>query len=106
MEIVHFGPERDVSGRELPELLRAAAAQDVFAKFLGNPTFKVLVLGTRPSQAFVGPLCSSLPVTRREQDIPKARRSRIASIEQALAKQRAVSTQPAASGKTAATPKA
>jgi SAM-dependent MidA family methyltransferase len=88
LELVHFGPERDVSGRELPELLRAAADQDVFAKFLGNPTFKVLVLGTRPSQAFVGPLSSPLPLTRREQDVAKARRPRIAGIEQALSKQR------------------
>jgi SAM-dependent MidA family methyltransferase len=88
LEVVHFGPERDVSGHELPELLRAAAEQAGLAEFLGNPTFKVLVLGTRASQAFAGPLSSSLPLTRREQDVPKARRSRIASIEQALTKLR------------------
>jgi SAM-dependent MidA family methyltransferase len=88
LEVVHFGPERDVTGGELPELLRAAADQVGFAEFLGNPTFKVLVLGTRASQAFVGPLSSPLSLSSREQDVPKARRPRIATIERALSKPR------------------
>ena len=82
--MVHFGPERDVSGDELPELVRAAADHPAYPNFLGNPVFKVLVLGTRVSNAFTGPLASPLPLTRREQDIPKARRQKIASIERAL----------------------
>jgi len=88
LTLVHFGHERDVSGDELPELLRAAAEQAQFARFLGAPVFKVLVLGTRGSDAFAVPLSSPLPLTRREQDIPKARRPRIASIEHALSKMR------------------
>lgn len=88
LEVVHFGRERDVCGHELPELVRAAATNDTLAKFLGNPTFKVLVLGTRASQAFTGPLVSPLPLTCRPEDVPKARRPRIALIEQTLSKLR------------------
>ncbi len=84
LKLVLFAPERDVSGDELPELLRAADGHQPFAKFLGNPVFKVLVLGTRTSEAFAGPLSSPLPLSHREQDIPKARRQKIASIEQTL----------------------
>lgn len=86
LEVVHFGHERDVSGDELPELLRAAAEHPPFARFLGAPVFKVLVLGTRASEAFAPPVASPLPLTRREQDIPKARRLKIASIEHTLSK--------------------
>ncbi|HEV8547380.1 MAG TPA: SAM-dependent methyltransferase, partial [Polyangiaceae bacterium] len=85
LTVVHFGHERDVAGEELPELLRSAAEHPGFAKLLGTPVFKVLVLGTRSSDAFSGPLASPLPLSRREQDIPKARRAKIASIERTLA---------------------
>jgi SAM-dependent MidA family methyltransferase len=84
LELVHFGPERDVSGDELPGLAHTSAELSAFGKFLGNPVFKVLVLGTRPSAAFAGPLSSPLPLARRERDIPQARRERIASIEREL----------------------
>jgi hypothetical protein len=84
LELVHLGPERDVCGDELPELLRAADGNAGLAKFLGNPVFKVLVLGTRASETFAGPLSSPLPLTRREQDLPKARRQKITNIERAL----------------------
>jgi len=86
LDVVHFGPERDVSGDELPELVRAAAEQQPFARFVGNPVFKLLVLGKRTHDAFCGPLSSPLPLTRREQDIPKARRPKIAAIERTLGK--------------------
>jgi SAM-dependent MidA family methyltransferase len=84
LELVHFGHERDVSGEDLPELLRAAAEQPAFAKFLGNPVFKVLVLGTRQVDLFGGPFASPIALSHREQDIPKARRQKIASIERAI----------------------
>lgn len=85
LSLVHFGAERDVCGDELLELLQSAAEREPFSKFLGNPVFKLLVLGTRPSPAFTGPLASPLPLFRREQDVPKARRPKIASIARALA---------------------
>ena len=84
LKVVHFGPERDVTGDALPELVRACAERDSLARFIGNPLFKVLVLGTRSSEAFGGPLASPLPLLGREQDVPKARRHAIAAIEQAL----------------------
>ncbi|HET9955766.1 MAG TPA: SAM-dependent methyltransferase [Polyangiaceae bacterium] len=84
LEILHFGPERDVSGAELTEVLKAAADQPVFAKFLGNPVFKVLVLGAGVSNVFSGPLMSELPLVHSEQALPKSRRSLIAEIVQAL----------------------
>jgi hypothetical protein len=53
---------------------------------LGNPVFKLLVLGTRASAVFAGPLLSPLPFERREQDLPKVRRARIASIRDNLSR--------------------
>jgi len=84
LQVVHFGPERDVTGDALPELQRASAQRDALARFLGNPLFKVLVLGRRPSDAFRSALASPLPLRYREQDVPKSRRHTIAAIEQAL----------------------
>jgi SAM-dependent MidA family methyltransferase len=84
LELVHFGPERDVCGEELPELARTGAELSAIGKLLGSPVFKVLVLGTRASGAFVGPLSSSLPLTHRERDLPKGRREAVAPIERAL----------------------
>lgn len=86
LTLVHFGAERDVCGAELPELLQNAAEREPFSKFLGNPVFKVLVLGTRASPAFTGPLATPLPLFRREQDVPKARRPKIAGIARALSR--------------------
>ena len=61
--VLHFGPERDLVGDELPPLLAAAAGDESLAEFLGNPVFKVLVLGTRPSDVFTGPLLTPLPLS-------------------------------------------
>jgi len=84
LEVVHFGPERDVAGDALPQLLLACAERDSLTRFVGNPVFKVLVLGTRPSRAFQSPLASPLPLLCREQDVPKFRRHAIAAIEKSL----------------------
>lgn len=69
LHLVHYGPERDLVGADLPELLKAAAGSDAVAEFLGNPVFKVLVLGTRTTTAFVDPaaaaLLTPLPLFRR-----------------------------------------
>ena len=84
LALVHFGPERDVTGEALPELLLACAERDSLTRFLGNPVFKVLILGTRATQAFRSPLDSRLPLLCREQEVPKAHRHRIPAIEKAL----------------------
>jgi hypothetical protein len=84
LALVHFGPERDVTGDALPELLLACAESDSLTRFLGNPVFKVLVLGTRPSAALRSALESPLPLLCREQDVPKARRQAISAIERRL----------------------
>lgn len=86
LELVHFSPERDVSGDELPDVVRAAADQPPFARFVGNPVFKLLVLGKRASVAVSGPLASPQTLTRREQDLPKPRRQKVAALERALGK--------------------
>ena len=54
LKVVHFGPERDLVGDDLPEMLRAAAEQESVAEFLGNPVFKVLVLGKRAERRLRG----------------------------------------------------
>jgi Putative S-adenosyl-L-methionine-dependent methyltransferase len=85
LTLVHFGPERDVAGEALPELLRSSAEREPFAKFLGHPGFKVLVLGTQASTAFATPLMTALPLRAREQDVRKWRRQKIVTIEAQLA---------------------
>ena len=84
LQVVHFGPERDLVGDDLPDLLRAAAEDEAAVEFLGNPVFKVLVLGKRATSVFTGPLMSPLPLSAREQDVPKARRPLITTIENRL----------------------
>ncbi|HEY3496377.1 MAG TPA: SAM-dependent methyltransferase [Polyangiaceae bacterium] len=83
LKLVHFGPERDVAGDALPELLDAGGSE-ALTKLIGNQGFKVLVLGTRPSDAFSSTLMTPLPLCGREQDIPKSRRARISAIEKVL----------------------
>jgi len=78
------GPERDLVGDELPAVLAATADGDAAAEFLGNPVFKVLVQGTRPTAIFAGPLLSPLPLEGREREVPKARRALIAAIQNRL----------------------
>lgn len=84
LQLVHFGPERDVTGDFLPQLLPACAERDSMTRFLGNPVFKVLVLGTRSSAAFQSPLDSPLPLLGRGSDVPKPRRHAVSTIEAAL----------------------
>jgi SAM-dependent MidA family methyltransferase len=84
--VVHFGPERDVTAEALPELLRVCAEREPLLKFLGNPVFKVLVMGTRTSEAFRSPLDTPLSLLGREQDVPKPRRAAISLIEQSLSR--------------------
>ncbi len=84
LELIHFGPERDVVGDSLPELLRTTDGRDQLDKFLGDPGFKILVLGTRPSDAFGARLTTPLELTHREQDVPKLQREKIPSIQKAL----------------------
>lgn len=84
LELVHFGPERDiVSADALPALLRVAEREQV-AKFLGHPGFKMLALGTRQSSAFSSPYLTALPLWAREQDLPKSRRERRSIIHETL----------------------
>jgi SAM-dependent MidA family methyltransferase len=84
LELIHFGPERDVAGDALPEVLRSAAEADPFTKFLGHPGFKVLVLGTRQSTAFANSLMTPLPLTRREQGLSTSQREKISELERTL----------------------
>jgi SAM-dependent MidA family methyltransferase len=84
LEVVHFGPERDVTGADLPALALAAAGDEALGEFLGNPVFKLLVLGKRASDAFTGPLAPSLPLWARVEDVPRSRRARIAPVRDRL----------------------
>jgi SAM-dependent MidA family methyltransferase len=85
LHVVHYGPERDLVGDALQGVLAEAEADARIAEFLGNPVFKLLVLGTRPSDAFAGPLLTPTSLHGRVQDLPKARRALIPVIERALA---------------------
>lgn len=44
LELVYYGPERAITGAELPRVV-ASAEQKPFAKFVGSSVFKLLVLG-------------------------------------------------------------
>jgi SAM-dependent MidA family methyltransferase len=83
LTLLHFGPERDIVGDALPELVRTSD-REPFTKLLGNQAFKVLVLGTRASAAFDAPLLTPLSLSSREKDVPKARRVRISEIQKVL----------------------
>lgn len=85
LHLLHFGPERDVTGAQLPELLRTAAERPAVAEFIGNPLFKVLVLGTHATDVFSGPLMTSLSPWGNPQDVAKARRPKIAELARSLA---------------------
>ena len=74
-----------MTGEHLPELFLTAARQPAVAEFLGNPLFKVLVLGTHSSDVFSGRLLTPLSPWGREQDVAKARRQTIAPLARALA---------------------
>jgi SAM-dependent MidA family methyltransferase len=82
LRVLHYGLERSVTGPELALALRSAD-QDAFAKFLGNPVFKVLVQGTLPGVLFPG-ADPPLPLFHGEEHVPKARRHRIADLERNL----------------------
>ncbi|HXU62285.1 MAG TPA: SAM-dependent methyltransferase [Polyangia bacterium] len=61
-ELLHYGPERDLVGADLPDLVRLAANEPGIAEFLGNPVFKALLLGKKTSTVMDGPLASALPL--------------------------------------------
>jgi SAM-dependent MidA family methyltransferase len=84
LEVVHYSHERDVTGDDLANLLDAAADDDALAEFIGNPMFKLLALGRRPSAIFTGPLTSPAELFCRAQSLPTARRPRAAAIERLL----------------------
>jgi SAM-dependent MidA family methyltransferase len=95
LRVVHYGPERDLIGDDLPELVLSSAAPDQgpaaksWTDFWGNPVFKVLVLGTRASDVFTGPLMTPLPLSCNEQDVPETRRPMIAAFRDTLSPPRA-----------------
>jgi SAM-dependent MidA family methyltransferase len=70
--VQHFGPERDAIGEGLLFLVSTRASERV-REFLGNPVFKVLIQGKRPTALFA-----------REAAVPKARRARIPRLQRAL----------------------
>lgn len=80
LRVLHYGPERDVIGDELPAMMEAGARDPAIAEFLGNPVFKVLVLATHSGDLFGGALLTHLPLSCTEQDVPRPRRPSIAPI--------------------------
>ena len=84
LSIVHYGLERDLAGGDLPELLRASSDSGV-AAFLGDGVFKVLVLGTRPTDLFQGPLSTPLPLWVSERDLPSSRQGLVPVVRSRLA---------------------
>jgi SAM-dependent MidA family methyltransferase len=84
MTFVHYGPERDIVGKDLPSLIRTNVQEPAVAKFLGSPGFKCLVLGTRKSNAFSAELATPLSLASPEQEVPKSRRERIAKLVEIL----------------------
>ncbi len=87
MTFVHYGPERDIVGKDLLSLIRASAQEPAVAKFLGSPGFTCLVLGTRQSNAFSAELATPLSLASPEQEVPKSRRERIAKLIEILSAQ-------------------
>jgi SAM-dependent MidA family methyltransferase len=72
LELLHYGPERDLVADDLPDLARAAADDPSIAEFAGNPVFKALLLGKQTANVIDHPLASPLPVSGPRN--PPARR--------------------------------
>jgi SAM-dependent MidA family methyltransferase len=83
LELVHFGLERDIARDALPELARAG--DERLDRFLGNPGFKLLVLGKRPSGSLLSPQLTPLPLFGRAEDVSKVQREKIPLIRRRLA---------------------
>lgn len=83
LSVVHYGPERDLAGADLPDLLNEATDESI-AAFLGAPIFKVLVLGKGPRRLLTGALATPLSLSHSEKDLPKSRRAMARSIERRL----------------------
>lgn len=81
--VQHFGPERDASGPGLLSLVSGRGHERV-REFLGNPVFKVLVQGKRPTSLFDAPFVTPLALFASEAAVPKARRARIPELRRAL----------------------
>jgi SAM-dependent MidA family methyltransferase len=62
LELLHYGPERDLVGDDLPALARAAAHDPSIAEFVGNPVFKTLLLGKRTLNVIDHPLATPMPL--------------------------------------------
>jgi hypothetical protein len=85
LKVVHFGHERDLVGDDLPEVLRSADDQPAVAEFLGNPVFKVLLLGKGTGDPLAGHFpIGPKPLRAREQDVAKARREKVSAVARAL----------------------
>ena len=84
--VIHFGPERDLVGDESarrcsprpPTTNRSRSSWE-------TPCSRCWCSGRGRADVFTGPLLSPLPLSAREQDVPKARRGLIAPIRQRLA---------------------
>jgi len=84
LQVVHFGAERDVAGDDLREIAAAADTHEAFAKFVGDPIFKVLVQSPRPSRLCSGSTMTPLQLTHGEESVPEGRRSMISIIRSGL----------------------
>ena len=69
LQLVHFGPERDIISDDLPSRCSSTTDGDKdIAEFLGAPrVLEALMLGTRATDAFTGPLSTPLALFRNNQ---------------------------------------
>jgi hypothetical protein len=62
LDLLHYGPERDLVGEDLPALVRSAAGDPSVAEFIGNPVFKTLLVGKGTANVLDHPLASPMPL--------------------------------------------
>lgn len=86
LHVVHFGPERDLAGPFLPELLDQRGSRDM-AAFLGSPFFKVLIQSPTSGPIQLGPLASESAYRATMDDLGDAARVRALSLCEALMKE-------------------
>ena len=85
LTVIHYGPERDLVGDDLPDVLRGAADQESVAEFLGNPVFKVLVMAKSIGDPFADHFpMTALRLTARQQDLARPRREKVSFVASAL----------------------
>jgi SAM-dependent MidA family methyltransferase len=85
LEVLHFGPERDIAGPAARQLVASGRQhEERWAEFLGTPHFKVLVQGPERLSLFAPSGLGRLALFQEDKDLSPEARARLPAILNAL----------------------